>query len=250
MSNNEMITLPREVVKQALEALLNEGEFRKLLKPLIEKSIDSICDALEQPDAGPTATAPEGWKLVPVVPTEKMLDAGRNACEGRFYPQDMLHGPRAMMADRWVAMINAAPQPPTTEQSSAIERPQGEHRPGTQLTDNERTELLDWVSACQSAYSMENNPRGPFFALPGQLQENRDSLVDYVNEILESRCQQPKLEPQFDAMSIEQERLAVQFCAEISGRRGGKPSLPDPVRLLEMAEALYHAEFKSYHGIK
>ena len=70
------------------------------------------------------------WKPVPVVPTEKMLDAGRNACEGRFYPQDMLHGPRAMMADRWVAMLDAAPQPPTTEQSSAVERPQGERHPG------------------------------------------------------------------------------------------------------------------------
>ena len=53
---------------------------------------------------------------------------------------------------------------------------------------------------------------------------------------------QPKREPQFDAISAEQERLAVQFCAEIAGRRGGKPSLPDPVRLLEMAEALYRAE--------
>ena len=53
---------------------------------------------------------------------------------------------------------------------------------------------------------------------------------------------QPKREPQFDAMSVEQERLAEQFCAEIAGPRGGKPSLPDPVRLLEMAEALYRAE--------
>lgn len=54
MSNNEMIMLPREVVEQALEALLNEGEFRKLLKPFIEKSIDSIRDALKQPHRKPT----------------------------------------------------------------------------------------------------------------------------------------------------------------------------------------------------
>lgn len=53
MSKNKMIMLPREVADQALEALLNEGEFRKLLKPLIEKSIDSIRDALEQPDPAP-----------------------------------------------------------------------------------------------------------------------------------------------------------------------------------------------------
>lgn len=52
----------------------------------------------------------------------------------------------------------------------------------------------------------------------------------------------PQREPQFDAISVDQERLAEQFCAEIAGPRGGKPSLPDPVRLLEMAEALYRAE--------
>ena len=47
----EFVTLLREVVEQALEALINEGEFRKLLEPLIEKSIDSIRAALEQPQA-------------------------------------------------------------------------------------------------------------------------------------------------------------------------------------------------------
>lgn len=49
-------------------------------------------------------------------------------------------------------------------------------------------------------------------------------------------------EPQFDACSPEQERLALQFCLEIAGECGGPGSLPDPVRLLEMAEALYCAE--------
>ncbi|MGJ7529183.1 hypothetical protein [Variovorax sp. GB1P17] len=53
-------------------------------------------------------------------------------------------------------------------------------------------------------------------------------------------------EPQFDACSAEQERLALQFCLEIAGERGGPGSLPDPVRLLEMAEALYRAERETY----
>ena len=48
--------------------------------------------------------------------------------------------------------------------------------------------------------------------------------------------------PQFDGMEPEQERLAIQFCEEIAGRRGEKGRAPDPVRLLEMAEALYKAE--------
>lgn len=58
------------------------------------------------------------------------------------------------------------------------------------------------------------------------------------------------LEPacKFDAMSPEQEVLAVQFCAEIAGKRGEKGKPPDPVRLLEMAEALYLAELKYLKG--
>lgn len=48
--------------------------------------------------------------------------------------------------------------------------------------------------------------------------------------------------PQFDAISHTQEQLAIQFCAEIAGRQGERGTLPDPVRLLEMAELLYEAE--------
>lgn len=51
-----------------------------------------------------------------------------------------------------------------------------------------------------------------------------------------------RLSPKFDAMAPEQERLAIEFCMEIAGRKGEKANPPDPVRLLEMAEALYRAE--------
>jgi len=49
--------------------------------------------------------------------------------------------------------------------------------------------------------------------------------------------------PEFDAIHGNQDELAVQFCMEIAGRKGEPSSNPDPVRLLEMAEALYQAEF-------
>jgi len=49
----------------------------------------------------------------------------------------------------------------------------------------DKTELLDWVTACQSAYSMESNPRGPFRALPGQLKDNRNALVEFVDGLLD-----------------------------------------------------------------
>lgn len=66
------------------------------------------------------------------------------------------------------------------------------------LSEAEQTELLDWVSACQSAYRMETVRQGPFFSLPGQLKENRESLVAYVNSILESRTSPPPAQVQDD----------------------------------------------------
>lgn len=64
-------------------------------------------------------------------------------------------------------------------------------------------------------------------------------------ELAQAKEGQPKecgWQPSFDANSPRQEELVVQFCEEIAGRRGQKGRLPDPVRLLEMAEALFDAE--------
>lgn len=69
-------------------------------------------------------------------------------------------------------------------------------------------------------------------------------------QVAESRLAQLKaengrLQAKFDAMVPEQEALAIEFCIEIAGPRGKKPRPPDPVRLLEMAEALYRAEIRA-----
>src|SRR3546814_6046400 len=53
-------------------------------------------------------------------------------------------------------------------------------------------------------------------------------------------------EAQFDVTSPAQEALAIQFCEEIAGRQGERGSPPDPVRLLEMAHALYRAEVEHW----
>ncbi|QKV18758.1 hypothetical protein [Oricola thermophila] len=39
----------------------------------------------------------------------------------------------------------------------------------------------------------------------------------------------------------EMERLAIEFSREIAGPKGGRPSLPDPIRILEMAHAMLKA---------
>lgn len=54
--------------------------------------------------------------------------------------------------------------------------------------------------------------------------------------------------PKFDALCPQQEELAIQFCREIAGRRDETGRLPDPVRLLEMAQALYMAERDALHS--
>ena len=63
----------------------------------------------------------------------------------------------------------------------------------------------------------------------------------FARAILELRAA-PTWEPQFDCMKPGQEELAQEFCMEIAGKRGQPVSPPDPVRLLEMAEALYKSE--------
>lgn len=66
--------------------------------------------------AAMAATVPAGWKLVPEMPTKEMLAAAGAACEGRMYPASMTHGPRAQNTDRYIAMLDAAPQAPVAGQ--------------------------------------------------------------------------------------------------------------------------------------
>lgn len=79
--------------------------------------------------------------------------------------------------------------------------------------------------------------------LQGSLDAQRlisDRAIALAKE-LEARKPLP-WEPGFDFMVPGQEELAMQFCLEIAGPRGKKGSPPDPVRLMEMAQALYKAE--------
>lgn len=75
-----------------------------------------------------------------------------------------------------------------------------------------------------------------FDLLPGGAQGflNTWGYQKFARRILSLRAM-PLWEPEFDAISPNQESLAVEFCAEI------KEGI-DAVRLLEMAEELYKAE--------
>lgn len=75
----------------------------------------------------------------------------------------------------------------------------------------------------------------------GRLAEARAKVQVLTEELAEFAARE-SWQPQFDAAWPQQEALAIQFCQEIAGRLGEPGSPPDPVRLLEMAQALYAAE--------
>ena len=152
---NQTITLPRSVVEQSLRALENTSPlgFNMESDKKFYAAITTLRAALQQPDAGIPASVPEGWKLVPVDPTREMKSAGAFAAAranamsyspvGTYIPVDAM----ALMSYR--AMLTAAPQPPTTEQSSAVQ-PQGEHGPVGFVRPGDIKHLAstpsDWVS--------------------------------------------------------------------------------------------------------
>ena len=105
----ETITLPRSVVEQALE---------HLTCPVDEPVREAFRAALEQPQDHPEQhldMVPEGWKLVPVEPTEAMLHAGNSAIEN--------WGVDANGSSTYRAMLAAAPQPPVVEQPQVEQEP-------------------------------------------------------------------------------------------------------------------------------
>lgn len=63
----------------------------------------------------PMAGAVEGWKLVPVEPTEEMLKAGGRAMSGTS-PSWYLNNP----GNVWPAMLSAAPAPPIAQASAPV----------------------------------------------------------------------------------------------------------------------------------
>jgi len=102
----------RELLQQALDALSAARSNQKENAPqiagktwgFVEETLAALRQRLAQPE-------PEGWKWVPVEPSQEMLDA---ADEGdREYTlrnfgdiQTVMQGPH----DHWCAMLAAAPQ--------------------------------------------------------------------------------------------------------------------------------------------
>lgn len=139
----EFVTLPREVVEQALEAMtaaMGAGPY----KHRCSDAAEALRAAFEQPqnhvpDVGNMVQS--GWNLVPVEPTEEMLRAGCGSESPAMFRESLRRetdGQKTVeMVEKIIqrnlnsyrAMLAAAPQPQTTEQSSAVQQPQGEQEP-------------------------------------------------------------------------------------------------------------------------
>ena len=70
-----------------------------------------LLEEAARPAAQAAQAVPAGWKLVPVEPNTAMLDAVSSCHEGRLYPQDFVHGPRAMRRQEYATWLAAAPTP-------------------------------------------------------------------------------------------------------------------------------------------
>lgn len=106
----EFVTLPREVVEQAMDALDLIGmtgwvERKEVARETLRAALDQPQNHIEQH----LGMVPAGWKLVPVEPTDDML----------YDIQEFSHilPPRGKRI--WAHMLDAAPQPPAVEQPQA-----------------------------------------------------------------------------------------------------------------------------------
>jgi hypothetical protein len=84
---------------------------------------------------------------------------------------------------------DAASEQPAPAEGCKQHAPLSEHAtlqpaPVDELPDDWQTELLDWVSACQSAYHIDSTPGHRFGGLGSNLEENRTAVVDYVADLV------------------------------------------------------------------
>ena len=204
MSKSKTVTLPREVVERALDALWNTAHGEPCFGKHVRNSMEALIAAMEQQpnhilDAGNMTL--EGWKLVPVEPTQEMLDAYIHM-QGRF----------SSARSDWAAMLAAAPQPQTTEQSSAVEQPQGEQEPVAWLHQcNKRPDLIE----------MSFSKREPTLASKGY--KARPLIFGDIAH------PQPKREP-----------LTVEQIAAATGAKPGTPTWPLAVAFTRSIEAAHN----------
>ncbi len=79
------------------------------------------------------------------------------------------------------------------------------------LPEGWETELLDWVSACQSAYHIDNTPGHRFGGLGSNLEENRSEIICFVRGLIEDSATA--------AVEADRQNSMVFECGKAAGRQ-------------------------------
>ena len=122
------------------------------------------------------------------------------------------------------------------------------------LTEAETAELLDWVSACQSSYHIDSTPGHRFGGLGSHLQENRDSLVEYVNALIAARAQPAQAVPVLtdaeieDACWTEMDRRLLSFARAVEAAVRAKLGVAVPSDVVRDAERYRWLRNESWAG--
>jgi hypothetical protein len=96
---------------------------------------------------------------------------------------DQISGAVAHMLELgYLPAVSLEPQSPQPPEATTVT-----NNPPAGLTEEEKTEILDWASACQSAYHIASTPGHRFGALGSNLEENREGLIEYVESLLARR---------------------------------------------------------------
>ena len=126
MSNTIIPTAVLQEVMDAMDDMATDSRLLDMKQSRVhgfDAARDALRAAMEQPDAGPTATAPEGWKLVPVEPKISMKQAALNASRRWAECDAPLPRTQELWVSEvcWKAMIEAAPQPPKHYDQQALD---------------------------------------------------------------------------------------------------------------------------------
>lgn len=105
-------------------------------------------------------------------------------------------------------------------------------------TNNDSTRQLLYRAAINCGHEITHDE----IVLRVDPNQSGNALSQLADRLLAAVTASHFSDMKFEAVVHEQEQLAIKFCEEIAGKKGEKPSLPDPIRLLEMAHALYMAE--------
>lgn len=129
----------------------DSAQAKRIAEGLLSPAIAKLEQAARR---APAAPVPQGWKLVPVDPTQDMIDAADQS--DREYSQRAFGGAMHLSQsgeDHWHAMLAAAPQPP---EAAPVQMP----TPDSYIFQHEETGITQFVDAQQVEWGFEkNNPR-------------------------------------------------------------------------------------------